>query len=199
MPEANAKALTLGLTEVPPECFEGLPDSVRSADLSQVGGCLGGVGACTQGAQIKCMQLAPCPDPTVPDTRQNLNTPTPNHPKPTPHKQNQLTAVAAAISQLSSLAALRLADNQLQDGGVLWSALGQLQALTLLTLDRNRLTLLPDALSACSGLVKLSAAGNQIAAVEAGALAQRTQAVELDLADNALTELPESIGLGFRV
>jgi len=87
-----------------------------------------------------------------------------------------------------------LADNQLQDGGVPWSALGQLQALTLLTLDRNRLTLLPDPLSACSGLVKLSAAGNQIAAVEAGALNCLSALCELDLADNALTELPESIG-----
>jgi len=66
----------LGLTEVPPECFEGLPDSVRNADLSQVGRwVLGGrVGACTQGAQVKCMQPAPYPNP-------NLNTPTPNRPK----------------------------------------------------------------------------------------------------------------------
>jgi Leucine-rich repeat (LRR) protein len=125
----------------------------------------------------------------------------PNRESTNPHPrrpQNRLTAVPPSISQLVSLASLRLSDNQLQDGGVPWAALGQLQGLTLLTLDRNRLTVLPEALSACSGLVRLSAVGNDIAAVEGGALAALGALRELDLSENRLAALAGSIGEGVR-
>ena len=45
-----------------------------------------------------------------------------------------------------------------------------LSGLVLLTLDRNSLTVLPAVLGACSGLVKLSAAGNRIVSIDNGAL-----------------------------
>lgn len=100
----------------------------------------------------------------------------------------------ASIAGLASLASLKLADNRLADGGLPWGALAALRGLTLLTLDRNALTALPAGLAGCSGLVRLSAAGNAIAAVEEGALAGLTSLAELDLSDNALGTLPDAIG-----
>ncbi|GBF94546.1 hypothetical protein Rsub_06661 [Raphidocelis subcapitata] len=108
--------------------------------------------------------------------------------------QNRLTAVPSSIGRLSSLASLRLADNRLGDGGVPWDALAQLRGLTLLTLDRNALTRLPVGLSGCSGLVRLSASANALAAVEEGSLAGLAALRELDLSDNALKALPAAIG-----
>jgi Leucine-rich repeat (LRR) protein len=102
--------------------------------------------------------------------------------------------VPASVGLLSSLASLRLADNRLEEGGVPWDALAQLRGLTLLTLDRNALTRLPHALGGCSGLVRLSASGNALAAVEEGALTGLAALRELDLAENALTALPADIG-----
>jgi internalin A len=107
-------------------------------------------------------------------------------------------ALPAAIGLVTSLASLRLSDNRLEDAGLPWGALGQLRGLTLLSLDRNALTALPDGLSRCSGLVRLSAAGNRIAAIADGALAGLGALQELAVADNCLTALPSTIGVGAR-
>jgi Leucine-rich repeat (LRR) protein len=102
--------------------------------------------------------------------------------------------VPAGISQLASLASLRLSGNMLQDDGLPWAALAQLRGLTLLAMDCNALSRLPAALGACSGLVRLSVSGNRIAEVEEGALGGLVALRELDLSENELAALPETTG-----
>lgn len=115
-------------------------------------------------------------------------------PRRSTNHQNRLEELPASIGRLASLSSLRLADNALTDAGVPWAALAGLTGLTLLALDRNALTALPAALGACSGLVRLSAAGNAIASIEDGALAGLAALRELDVSANALAALPEAIG-----
>jgi Leucine-rich repeat (LRR) protein len=115
------------------------------------------------------------------------------HLPPRHSPQNRLAALPPAVGALSSLASLKLADNRLGDGGLPWDALARLTGLTLLSLDRNALTALPAALGGCSGLVRLSAAANRIASVEAGALRGLDALRELDVSDNCLTALPDTI------
>lgn len=98
--------------------------------------------------------------------------------------------VPESISQLSSLRALRLADNQLT---TLPSYLLALADLRELYLDENQLTELPEFLAHLSELECLTVRSNQLMRLPES-LGRLTHLRRLDMSDNQLSVLPDSLG-----
>ena len=108
---------------------------------------------------------------------------------------NYLTQLPPTLSTLTSLAALRLSSNSLQDSGIPWASLASLgPSLTSLLLDENQLSTLPKELGSLSRLVRLSVGCNVLEHVEIGALGSLSALQSLQLNNNKLATLPEDIG-----
>lgn len=106
---------------------------------------------------------------------------------------NQLTELPACLGELVGLTSLKLASNALPDAGVPWPALACLTALTLLTLDNNQLTALPDEVGALSRMRQLTVSSNRLASLGGGVGALKD--LELLSCDtNSLQALPQEIG-----
>jgi Leucine-rich repeat (LRR) protein len=108
---------------------------------------------------------------------------------------NHLTAIPSTLSSLTSLAALRLSSNSLQDSGMPWGSLAALgPSLTSLLMDENELSKLPKELGRLSRLVRLSVGSNALVEVEVGALGPLSMLQSLQLSSNKLERLPDDIG-----
>ena len=102
---------------------------------------------------------------------------------------NQLTTVPLEVGKLRALTILYLAENQLKK---LPSVIGQLTALTKLYLERNQITMLPPEIGQLTALTTLDVHNNQLTTVPAE-IGQLTALTTLDLGFNRLTTLPPEI------
>ncbi|KAH0470404.1 hypothetical protein IEQ34_000127 [Dendrobium chrysotoxum] len=129
---------------------------------------------------------------------------------------NYIEELPSKVGILKSLNKLYLNDNHLSDEKVGWDGLSQLKSLTVLSLNKNRLTTLPPSLGELTSLSELYISKNNITCLpdELGCLNQlqflraqsnRISSVpasigncsllrEVDLSANLLTELPETFG-----
>ncbi|HEY9672301.1 MAG TPA: COR domain-containing protein [Waterburya sp.] len=102
---------------------------------------------------------------------------------------NQLSALPAEISQLTSLQWLDLSDNQLS---ALPAEIGQLTSLQTLHLTNNQLRVLPAEIVQLTSLQSLHLRGNQLSALPAE-IVQLTSLQSLNLRGNQLSALPAEI------
>lgn len=83
----------------------------------------------------------------------------------------------------------------MQDAGLPWQQLcAGLSNLTSLLLGHNQLQVLPASLSQLTGLVQLDLQHNQLSSVEPGAFEGLCKLEVLQLQDNQLQQLPDSLG-----
>jgi internalin A len=101
----------------------------------------------------------------------------------------ELSALPAAIGQLTQLQVLNLSRNQLS---TLPAAIGQLTQLQVLDLHRNQLSTLPEAIGQLTQLQELDLSYNQLSTLPE-AIGQLTQLQKLDLSRNQLSALPETV------
>ncbi|CAH9109419.1 unnamed protein product [Cuscuta epithymum] len=129
---------------------------------------------------------------------------------------NSIKEVPARISHLSSLQKLLLNANGIEDKYLSWEGIESLKSLVVLSMNENRLTILPSNLGALTSLKQLHIANNKLTSlpVEIGFLTQLevlkannnrlstiptnicgcSSLVEVDISSNLLTELPDTLG-----
>lgn len=129
---------------------------------------------------------------------------------------NSVKEVPAIISQFSSLQKLLLNGNGIEDQFLSWEGIESLKSLLVLSLNENRLTVLPSNIGALKSLKQLHIAKNKLTALptEIGLLTALevlkannnslkaiptsicgcASLVEVDLSSNLLSELPDTLG-----
>ncbi|XP_015579324.1 plant intracellular Ras-group-related LRR protein 8 isoform X2 [Ricinus communis] len=129
---------------------------------------------------------------------------------------NCIQDIPTKISSLSSMQKLILNGNGMSDESIQWEGFTFLKHLTILSLNRNHLSILPSELGALSSLRQLHVSNNKLNClpVEIGLLTQLEilrannnricslpasignckSLVEVDLSSNLLIDLPESFG-----
>ncbi|CAH9129262.1 unnamed protein product [Cuscuta epithymum] len=105
---------------------------------------------------------------------------------------NSLEEVPARISHLSSLHNLHLTANGIEDTNLSWEGIESLKSLRALSLDENRLTILPSSLGVLTNLKQLYIANNQLTSlpIEIGLLKELER---LEANNNRLSTIPASI------
>ena len=109
---------------------------------------------------------------------------------------NRLAALPPGLCQLTSLASLKLSHNQLQDSGMPWQQLcsSLSSCLNTLQLGHNQLQQLPACLGQLTALTSLSIKNNRLQQVEPGALEGLVKLEVLQLQNNQLQQLPGGLG-----
>ncbi|WP_143288141.1 COR domain-containing protein, partial [Calothrix rhizosoleniae] len=104
-------------------------------------------------------------------------------------RDNKLTNVPDAISQLQQLTILDLSFNKLTN---VPDVISKLQKLTSLDLSRNQLTNVPDAIIQLQNLTTLYLSGNKLTSFP-NTISQLQKLTSLDLSFNELTNVPDAI------